>query len=81
MTATVIWAVNNRVITIDFDNGEPIMQINTKIGDPVSAPADPVKVDYTFIGWFIFNGTDWVPYTFDVMPEEDITVKAFWTLN
>ncbi|MDY0316939.1 MAG: leucine-rich repeat protein, partial [Candidatus Izemoplasmatales bacterium] len=81
MSATVIWAVNHRTITIELDNGDADLVIFEKIGTVIAQPDDPVKVDYTFIGWFIFDGVDWVPYTFTTMPEEDVTIKAFWILN
>ena len=79
--ATVIWGVNHRLMTLDLDNGEPNIVIYEKIGTIIPQPEDPLKVDYTFIGWFIFDGVDWVPYTFTTMPEEDVTIKAFWVLN
>jgi|GEM_PF-1585329 len=57
-------------ITFDTDGGSAVAPITQECGTAVTAPANPTRNGYNFIGW-----SPALPTT---MPTEDITVKALW---
>ena len=70
MTVTAQWKINRYTITFDTAGGSEIAPITQDYGTPITAPADPTREGYTFIGW----DTE-IPTT---MPAENITLKARW---
>ena len=64
------WEINQYTITFDTNGGSEIASITQDYGTPITAPADPTREGYTFIGW----DTE-IPTT---MPAENITLKAKW---
>ena len=70
ITITAQWEVNRYTITFDTDGGSEIAPITEDYGTPITAPADPTRKGYTFIGW-----DREIPET---MPSENITLKAKW---
>ena len=67
------WEINPYTITFDTNGGSEIAPITQDYGTPITAPADPIREGYTFIGW----DRD-IPKT---MPAENITVTAQWEIN
>lgn len=70
MTVTAQWEINQYTITFDTNGGSEITPITQDYGTAITAPADPTREGYTFIGW----DTE-IPTT---MPAENITLKAKW---
>ena len=70
MTVKAQWEINRYTITFDTAGGSEIAPITQDYGTKITAPADPTREGYTFIGW----GRD-IPVT---MPAENITLKAKW---
>ena len=70
MTVTAQWEINRYTITFDTAGGSEIAPITQDYGTNITAPADPTREGYTFIGW----DRD-IPVT---MPAENITLKARW---
>ena len=64
------WAANTYTITFDTAGGSEIAPITQDYGTEITAPADPTREGYTFIGWDME-----IPTT---MPAENITLKARW---
>ena len=63
-------------VTFDSNGGEAIPSQAVKNGQLATKPKDPVKVGYSFAGWFNGN-TEW---NFDTdTVTEDITLTARWT--
>ena len=60
-------------LTFDTNGGSAIAPITQDYGTAITAPADPTKTGYTFVGW-----TPAIPTT---MPAENMTIKAKWTVN
>lgn len=64
------WEINQYTITVKPENGKADITITQDYGTPITAPADPTREGYTFIGWDME-----IPTT---MPAENITLKARW---
>ena len=70
MTVTAQWEINRYTITFDAAGGSEIAPITQDYGTNITAPADPTREGYSFIGW----DRD-IPVT---MPAENMTLKARW---
>ena len=64
------WEINQYTITVKPENGKADITITQDYGTAITAPADPTREGYTFIGW-----DKEIPTT---MPAENITLKARW---
>ena len=64
------WDINQYTITFDTNGGSEIAPITQDYGTAITAPADPTREGYTFMGW-----DREIPKT---MPAENITLKARW---
>ena len=73
MTVTAQWEINQYTITFDTAGGSEIAPITQDYGTAITAPADPTREGYTFIGW-----DKAIPTT---MPAENMTVTAQWEIN
>ncbi len=73
MTVTAQWEINQYTITFDTAGGSEIAPITQDYGTAITAPADPTREGYTFIGW-----DKEIPET---MPAENITLTAQWEIN
>ena len=70
ITVTAQWEINRYTITFDTAGGSEIAPITQDYGTAITAPADPTREGYSFIGW----DRD-IPVT---MPAENMTLKARW---
>ena len=70
LTLYPVWSPNQYTITFDTAGGSEIAPITQDYGTAITAPADPTREGYTFIGW-----DKEIPTT---MPAENITLKAKW---
>ena len=73
MTVTAKWEVNQYTIIFDTAGGSEIAPITQDYGTAITAPADPTREGYTFIGW-----DKEIPKT---MPAHNMTIKAKWKVN
>ena len=64
------WEINQYTITVKPENGKADITITQDYGTNITAPADPTREGYTFMGW-----DREIPKT---MPAENITLKARW---
>lgn len=74
----LLGACNNpKEYTITYDTGteSSIESTSAFAGDAIFAPDDPVRDGYRFDGWY--NNDN--PFTFSVMPQEDIVLEANWS--
>lgn len=70
ITVKAQWEINQYTIAFDTAGGSEIASITQDYGTAITAPADPTREGYTFIGW-----DKAIPTT---MPAENITLKAKW---
>lgn len=70
ITVKAQWEINQYTIAFDTAGGSEIASITQDYGTAITAPADPTREGYTFIGW-----DKEIPTT---MPAENITLKAKW---
>ena len=73
MTVTAQWEINQYTITFDTNGGSEIAPITQDYGTAITAPDDPTREGYTFIGW----DTE-IPTT---MPAENMIITAKWKVN
>ena len=64
------WEINQYTITVKPENGKADITITQDYGTNITAPADPTREGYAFMGW-----DREIPET---MPAENITLKARW---
>ena len=67
------WEINQYTITVKPENGKADITITQDYGTPITAPADPTREGYTFIGW-----DKAIPTT---MPAENTIITAKWAVN
>ena len=70
LTLYPVWNTNKYTITFDTAGGSEIAPITQGYGTAITAPANPTREGYTFIGW-----DKEIPTT---MPAENMTLKARW---
>ena len=73
LTLYPVWNTNQYTITFDTNGGSEIAPVTQDYGTAITAPADPTREGYTFIGW-----DREIPTT---MPAENMTVTAQWEIN
>ena len=72
MTITAKWEINQYTITFDTAGGSTVAPITQDYGTAITAPANPTREGYTFLGW-----DKAIPAT---MPAENVTITAKWKL-
>ena len=73
MSIVADWTINQYTITFDTDGGSAIESITQDYDTEITAPENPKKDGFEFIGW-----EPLIPAT---MPVDGITVKAQWEEN
>ncbi|HEY8364866.1 MAG TPA: InlB B-repeat-containing protein [Haloplasmataceae bacterium] len=74
------WISNKYTISFESNGGTQVDDIIEEAGQVITKPIDPTKTGYTFGGWYTDNAYT-TPFTFDKMPNENITLYAKWNIN
>ena len=65
-----------------IDNSKPLYTQKVTAGERPSRPSDPVREDYTFIGWYYDEAcSEPATYVFRERAEKDIQLYAGWVKN
>lgn len=72
VTITGKWIANKYNVTFKFDD-KTLSSETLDCGAPITAPADPIKEGYTFIGWS--------PSVDATVPAKDVTYTADFVIN
>jgi len=83
VTVTVRWVANTHTVTFDSNGGtslDPVtgVEYNSDLDALVASQTHPTRTGYTFSKWQISNADITSGQT---MPDNDVTVKAVWTVN
>ena len=70
ITVKAQWEINKYTITFDTNGGNEVAPITQDYGTKITAPDNPTRKGYTFMGW-----DKEIPET---MPAENITITARW---
>lgn len=70
-----------RTITFNSEGGSNVVDIVAFSGESISAPIAPTKANYYLGGWYTDLSDDSTKFSFDVMPDSDITLYAKWIDN
>ena len=73
LTLYPVWNTNKYTITFDTAGGSTVAPITQDYGTAITAPVNPTREGYTFIGW-----DKEIPAT---MPAENMTITAKWAIN
>ena len=73
ITITAQWKINQYTIKFDTAGGSEVAPITQDYNTQITAPANPTREGYTFVGW-----DKEIPQT---MPAENITITAQWKIN
>jgi len=80
LTLYAKWTNNSYMISFVSNGGTDVEPITQDFNTELSTPADPIKVGYTFIGWYRDIHLTTL-YQFTTMPPEDVTLYAKWMIN
>ncbi len=73
------FSINKYTISFNTNGGTDVEPIKQNYATSVSAPEDPAKNGYKFVGWYS-NSSLTSKYTFTTIPAENITLYAKWEL-
>jgi uncharacterized repeat protein (TIGR02543 family) len=74
------WTINQYTITFDSNQGTDVTSITQDYNTEVTAPSEPLRIGYSFSGWFSDVALE-NAYIFTTLTAEDITLYAKWTIN
>jgi len=80
ISATFIEVVPPAIYTVTFDYNDRVrnpLEVEVEEGNTVEAPAEPTRINYTFMGWYLDN----IEFSFDTPITANITLIAEWELS
>ena len=79
-TLTATWTPNKYKITYNTNGGSVVPAQTVDYQEEIEEPESPTKAGYKFTGWYSDSALTEL-YTFNQMPNENITLYAGWTAN
>lgn len=80
ITVYAKWLPNTYTITYESNGGSSVASTNQLFDSTVVQPDDPIKVGYSFNGWFRDVNLK-EAYSFSKMPSHSFTLYAKWVVN
>lgn len=77
MTLTAAFGPIPYTVTFDAKGGSDVAPIEVDPDTAATAPTAPTRVGYEFVGWYLGG----LPYDFDTLVTENITLTAKWTVK
>ncbi|MFP4416715.1 MAG: InlB B-repeat-containing protein [Chitinispirillaceae bacterium] len=78
-TLYAVWKPETYKIKFDPKNDEDTFSDSVVYGDLVEQPEDPILSQHIFLGWYMMDRLEMVPFDFDtVPPARDVTIFARW---
>ena len=74
------WQGQPTNLYFNANGGSEVAMLTAPLGDPITAPTNPTKEGYGFVGWFSDIALT-EPFTSWVMPAGGLTLYAKWTPN
>ena len=74
------WQINRYTLTFNSNEGSVVDSITKDFNASVTAPNNPIRVGYTFDGWYNDQALS-ARYTFSTMPANNQTLYAKWLIN
>ncbi len=74
------WEAIGYVLHFETYGGSEVEDVVADYGEELEPPEAPSKEGHSFEGWYT-DETFEEPFTFDVMPDEDVTLYAKWALE
>lgn len=65
-------------ITFYSEGGTNVSPITKAAGETITKPSNPVRQGYSFVDWYEDKGTWANAFTFNTMPERDVSLYAKW---
>jgi len=80
-TLYAVWSADSHSVTFNSNQGTPVTDGSFETEGAVTAPADPTRSGYSFVGWSATNGGDLISFPYAPGVIEDITLHALWSAN
>ena len=78
VTVFASFSINQYTISFETGGGTTVSEITQDYGTAVSAPAQPSKTGYEFVGWYESDPSEL--YVFTTIPARDVRLTAAWSL-
>ena len=80
LTLYAKWESGDYTISFNSNGGSNVDNISKKYGEEVTAPTNPTKEGYIFVGWYSDQELT-NQYIFTTMPNQNLTLYAKWRKN
>ena len=78
VTVFASFSINQYTISFETGGGTTVSELTQDYGTAVSAPAQPSKTGYEFVGWYESDPSEL--YVFTTIPARDVRLTAAWSL-
>jgi uncharacterized repeat protein (TIGR02543 family) len=81
ITLYALWSANSYTVTFDSKSGSYVWSSSFVTEGSFTAPADPTRNGYTFLGWSDTDGGSAISFPYAPGVIENITLYALWSAN
>ncbi|RXJ02192.1 hypothetical protein DS745_07295 [Anaerobacillus alkaliphilus] len=81
LTVTAQYGINEYTVFFDSKGGSDVEPIQANYGTKITAPKEPTRVGYTFVGWYKEDEftNEW-DFSTDTVPTGNVTLYAKWNV-